>query len=202
MRVFWRNGNKNVFRWVLFRLRLGSHPDQKPVQIMVYCVVLCVVVLLATSCTTADVADSSISFSADSSVSSDTALVPSEQASTEGLVPSVSSSSTPIEEPGPTTSTKENYASDGSVSESGLLSAEVRERLMEAIATDLSQPKDAIRLESVTAQTWPNGCLGLATQDELCTMALVEGWQIEVSTGDSLAIYRSNENGTAVRRAH
>lgn len=202
MGVVWRSGNKNVFRWVLFKLCLRSHPAQKSVQMMLHCVVICFVVLLATSCTIADVADSSSSSSADSSVSPDTVLAPSGQASTERLIPSESSPSTPIEDSGKTTSANENHASSGSLPEPGRLSAEVRERLIEAIATDLSQPKESIRLESVTAQTWSNGCLGLATKDELCTMALVEGWQIDVSNGDNLAIYRSNESGTVVRRAN
>ena len=84
--------------------------------------------------------------------------------------------------------------------DSKALSEEIRQRLVDAIAKDLSQPPETLTIESITSQTWPNGCLGLGTSDELCTMALVDGWQVNIRTSDNLAIYRSNANGTVVRR--
>lgn len=80
---------------------------------------------------------------------------------------------------------------------------EIKTKVLQAIATDLDIAEEELIVESVSAQTWPNGCLGLAKPDEFCTMALVNGWQIIVSPSNEPAIaYRTNTNGTAVRRAN
>ncbi|MEM9213456.1 MAG: hypothetical protein AAGD25_03830 [Cyanobacteria bacterium P01_F01_bin.150] len=86
-------------------------------------------------------------------------------------------------------------------SDSEMLSTDVEKRMLDAIAMDLSVNKESLRIDSIAAQTWADGCLGLGTNDELCTMALVEGWYVQVSSEDGTKIYRSNKEGTVIRRA-
>ncbi|MEH2061221.1 MAG: hypothetical protein V7K50_02945 [Nostoc sp.] len=49
-------------------------------------------------------------------------------------------------------------------------------------------------------QTWRNGCLELAQPDEICTQALIPGWQIVVSNGKENWTYHTNQTGSVLRR--
>ncbi|NEQ96282.1 MAG: hypothetical protein F6K30_06100 [Cyanothece sp. SIO2G6] len=77
---------------------------------------------------------------------------------------------------------------------------DTRSRILEAIATDLSQPASTLIVEAASAELWSDGCLGLAREGEFCTMALVDGWRIQISRDDNTIIYRSNLDGTVIRR--
>lgn len=48
-------------------------------------------------------------------------------------------------------------------------------------------------------QTWPDGCLGLADLESVCTMALVPGWQVTAVNGDRRWVYRTNASGSVVK---
>ncbi len=98
-----------------------------------------------------------------------------------------------IEESSSSSSTQEN----SSTSE---ISKDTEERILEAIATDIGQPVSALTVEEVSLNTWPDGCLGLPNPDELCTMALVDGWHIQVMVGEDSIGYRTDLEGTIIRR--
>jgi hypothetical protein len=55
------------------------------------------------------------------------------------------------------------------------------------------------KVRESSAQTWSDGCLGLAKPDEFCTMALVPGWQVVMSHGNKTWTYRTDSSGRAVR---
>lgn len=59
-------------------------------------------------------------------------------------------------------------------------------------------PSDAA-IVSVQRETWPNGCLGLAAAGELCTQALVPGWQVTVQNNGQVFVYRTDDSGSTVR---
>ena len=63
---------------------------------------------------------------------------------------------------------------------------------IKASATDIA-------LFSVTTATWPNGCLGLATAGEICTQAVVPGYDIRFIARGVEFIYHTNESGTVLR---
>lgn len=72
-----------------------------------------------------------------------------------------------------------------------------------AVIRDLSRrqgiaPSNISIVES-TERTWRNGCLELAGPGELCTQALVPGWQVVVSNGRENFIYHTNNNGRNLR---
>jgi hypothetical protein len=72
-----------------------------------------------------------------------------------------------------------------------------------AVLRDLfqRQGRSPKKLEIIdySQQTWRNGCLELPQADELCTQALVPGWQVAVSDGQQNWIYHTNQTGSAVR---
>lgn len=60
-------------------------------------------------------------------------------------------------------------------------------------------PHSGLRIVEAQSQTWPDGCLGLGEPGTLCTLALVPGWQVKISSGRQAWVYRTNESGSLVR---
>jgi hypothetical protein len=56
-----------------------------------------------------------------------------------------------------------------------------------------------IGVVSVTEQNWPGGCLGLPKSGEICTMAIVPGWRVEVSDKLQTWYYRTDRTGKTLR---
>jgi hypothetical protein len=56
-----------------------------------------------------------------------------------------------------------------------------------------------IAVVSATEQNWPDGCLGLPKAEEVCTMAIVAGWRIEVSDKLQTWYYRTDRTGKNLR---
>jgi hypothetical protein len=56
-----------------------------------------------------------------------------------------------------------------------------------------------IAVVSVTEQSWPDGCLGLPKAEEICTMAIVNGWRVEVSDKLQTWFYRTDLTGKTLR---
>ncbi len=73
--------------------------------------------------------------------------------------------------------------------------------VLQAIRKDLVQRFGIQRFTVVSssAQNWPDGCLGLPQDTEVCTMAIVAGWRVEVSDGLQNWVYRSDRSGQIIR---
>ena len=71
------------------------------------------------------------------------------------------------------------------------------------VRRDLSRrtgiPAEKWKITKFSRKTWPNGCLGLGRADEVCTQALVEGWQITLSDGSQTWSYRTDSEGLVLR---
>ncbi|NEP54808.1 MAG: hypothetical protein F6K65_40900 [Moorea sp. SIO3C2] len=168
-----------------------------------FLLVWCGVVLFATSCATSDGSGTADSSPNDLSANADTAIVSSDSGLNENLdstepYPAQQGANDDLD----VVVVEGNKDGSASFPAAEQPSPQVRERLIEAIATDLAQPKENLAIDSITAQTWSDGCLGLAARDEFCSMALVEGWQIGLKVGDTMTVYRSNAEGTDIRRAN
>ncbi|MBW4430334.1 MAG: hypothetical protein KME28_00805 [Pelatocladus maniniholoensis HA4357-MV3] len=74
-----------------------------------------------------------------------------------------------------------------------------------AIFKDLSQnqgiPSKNLDVVEYRAKTWRNGCLELVNPGELCTQALVPGWQVTVTNSKQNWVYHTNSNGKKLRLA-
>lgn len=56
-----------------------------------------------------------------------------------------------------------------------------------------------INIMSISEQNWPDGCLGLPSQSEACTLEIVPGWRIEVSDRSQTWVYRTDRTGANLR---
>lgn len=75
----------------------------------------------------------------------------------------------------------------------------IAEHLRAQLAQSLGiSPQDVV-VVGVERVTWPDGCLGLGSPQELCTQALVEGYNVILSAGFGRYTYRTNLDGSVVR---
>jgi putative hemolysin len=70
----------------------------------------------------------------------------------------------------------------------------------ELLAEQLGVDPGEILYTGLEEATWPNGCLGLARPDEMCTEAEVPGFQLTLTFGGDLYYIRSNEDGSVMRQ--
>ncbi len=53
---------------------------------------------------------------------------------------------------------------------------------------------------SAYEKEWPNACLGLITEDELCAQVITPGFEVTAKAGSSEFTYRTNSDGSVIRR--
>jgi hypothetical protein len=71
--------------------------------------------------------------------------------------------------------------------------------VLEDAAATLDVPVTEIAVQRLEAMDWPNGCLGLARADEVCSAVITPGYQIVLETPASRLVYRTDQQG-AIRR--
>lgn len=76
---------------------------------------------------------------------------------------------------------------------------EVIQAVRQEIAENNEVNPEEIEVSEAVSQAWPDGCLGLAKEDELCTQAIVEGWRVTVTNGDRAWVYRTDDAGLSLR---
>ena len=79
------------------------------------------------------------------------------------------------------------------------LPPEVKSAVFNDVKKRTSKTVTALKITKARSQQWSDGCLGLAKPDEICTQAIVPGWQITVTDGLKNWIYRTDEMGDTVR---
>ncbi len=94
---------------------------------------------------------------------------------------------------------KEEKSLEPEISQNNSLPTEVFKAIVQQIADNNQVNPKEIEVSKATSKTWPDGCLGLAKADELCTQALVEGWQVKLSDGDRTWVYRTDNLGYNLR---
>ena len=57
-----------------------------------------------------------------------------------------------------------------------------------------------IKLVSIEETEWPNGCLGLPQDSEMCTQALVPGYKIVLDADGRIMTFRTNKDGSSIRK--
>jgi len=85
--------------------------------------------------------------------------------------------------------------------ETPTLTPNVTQVILAEVSRQTQIPSDRLSISDAIAKTWPDGCLGLAKPDELCSQALVPGWQVTVSDGSQTWVYRSDRTGQNIRRS-
>lgn len=75
----------------------------------------------------------------------------------------------------------------------------VRNAVRRDLARQLRISSGRLRVTKEEFTNWPNSCLGLPSQEELCAQVMVPGWRVEVSNGRQTWIYRTDEQGKLLR---
>jgi hypothetical protein len=74
--------------------------------------------------------------------------------------------------------------------------AAIAQRARRHLARKLRQPVKSVTLVSIKPMSWPDGCLGLARPGQVCSQALVPGWQIDLEDSEQGSwVYRTNKKG-------
>jgi hypothetical protein len=95
--------------------------------------------------------------------------------------------------------TSQIVLAESSTGQNASPAAEVIDAVRQDLSNRTNLGRDRFELVKASQETWPNGCLGLANSDEMCTQALVEGWQIVMESGDRTWVYRTDSRGRTVR---
>lgn len=84
-------------------------------------------------------------------------------------------------------------------SETNTLPTEVQSAVLNDAVKLTSKTVAALKIIETQSQEWTDGCLGLGKPDELCTQAIVPGWQVVVTDGLRNWTYRTDNTGDTVR---
>ncbi len=82
---------------------------------------------------------------------------------------------------------------------SGSLPDSVTNGVLRAASEQLNISTSQLRITQSERQDWPDGCLGLARDNERCTGAITPGWRVTVETKQQRLVYRTDRNGSFVR---
>ena len=94
---------------------------------------------------------------------------------------------------------RESVTSNGTVTPSPLELPAVAEVLALIASNQDISPTDVVVL-SAEAKDWPDGCLGLADSEEMCTQAIVPGYEVVVQVKGENQKFRTNLTGAVIRQ--
>ena len=81
--------------------------------------------------------------------------------------------------------------------------AKLPSKIADIVRKDLSKqtgiPANKLQLVQSTPNTWSDGCLGLAKAGEMCSQAMVQGWQVVLTNGSQRWTYRTDATGRVYR---
>lgn len=75
----------------------------------------------------------------------------------------------------------------------------VIEKVRPLIAEQLQVLADEIRLLEIAPVEWPDGCLGLASPDEMCIQVITPGYRLLIEVNGKTHEVRTDQNGNNVR---
>lgn len=70
-----------------------------------------------------------------------------------------------------------------------------------ALAKESGIGVDEVTYVDMALKDWPDGCLGVAGKGEMCTQAMVPGFEIVLKANDAEHVYRTDMEGKSVRKA-
>ena len=82
-----------------------------------------------------------------------------------------------------------------------LLPPRAAQQAVGTLAAQLDIPPDQVTIAQIDEEDWPDGCLGLAADDEMCTEAIVPGFRVILNAGEVAHEFRTNRDGSVVRQA-
>ncbi len=73
------------------------------------------------------------------------------------------------------------------------------EKIRSLLAEQLRVAPEAINLIEVSPAEWPDGCLGLASPDEMCIQVITPGYRLLIEVNGNPLEVRTDQNGNQVR---
>lgn len=71
----------------------------------------------------------------------------------------------------------------------------------ERLARQLRLTRDQVEIAQVTTANWPNSCLGLPAEGEICAMMITPGYAVSLAVAGQRYEYRTDESGQRIRLA-
>lgn len=68
-----------------------------------------------------------------------------------------------------------------------------------ALSAQTSVPVEEIQVIGYEQREWPDACLGLAQEDEMCAQVITPGWRVVLSAGGEQYVFRTDETGEVIR---
>jgi len=68
------------------------------------------------------------------------------------------------------------------------------------LSDELGFPVDDSEYPAYEPQDWPDACLGLAEEDEVCAQVITPGWRVVLAAEGQEYVFRTDANGAIVRR--
>lgn len=90
-------------------------------------------------------------------------------------------------------------AMPGTPATSAELPSEVETAVEEALSAQTGIPVEEIEVVEAEQREWPDACLGLGEEDEACAQVITPGWEITVRAGGDDYVFRTDEEGDAIR---
>ena len=84
------------------------------------------------------------------------------------------------------------------VQEIDLEEADVTQKIAESLAEETGVEVSDITVLEYEQRDWPDGCLGIAKEDTMCTMAIVPGYYVKLLSQDTEYSYRTNMDGSLI----
>jgi hypothetical protein len=81
-----------------------------------------------------------------------------------------------------------------------VLPPDVALNIRNQVSEILGVPVESIQLKSIEPMEWPDSCLGLPEQDEVCTQAVTPGWLLVFTADGQEYRFRADQTGTVIRR--
>ena len=79
------------------------------------------------------------------------------------------------------------------------LPQDVAMAVKEALSARTGVAVDEIEVVDAEQREWPDACLGLAQEGEACAEVITPGWQVTLRAGGAEYVFRTDEDGSAIR---
>lgn len=68
------------------------------------------------------------------------------------------------------------------------------------VSGELGLQEEQVMVQSVVDKEWPDACLGLAEEGEMCAQVITPGFEVLVEAEGKARVYRTNWEGDVIRR--
>ena len=79
------------------------------------------------------------------------------------------------------------------------LPADVEAAAKQVVSARTGVSVEEIEVISAEEEEWPDACLGLAGEDEVCAQVITPGWRVTLTADGEEYVVRTDQNGSAVR---